>query len=96
MSLQARTRLSVQTELDLNATSDRWQEREREKRNVVFVLLKVSLIRDVLQWFSLLALPKECECVCVLYYCLPHYFHAGYITECVCFTHYLHHYTHTD
>jgi hypothetical protein len=24
--------------------------------------------------------------VCVLYYCLPHSIHAGYITRCVCFT----------
>lgn len=23
--------------------------------------------------------------MCVLYYCLPHSIHAGYITRCVCF-----------
>jgi hypothetical protein len=59
VSLQGHVRPSVQVELDLY-TSDRWEERDRKKENVIFVPLNDSLIRD------------SCECVCVLYYCLSH------------------------
>ena len=50
VSLQARVRSSVQAELDLH-TTDRLEERDRKKENVIFVPLNVSLIRDVLESF---------------------------------------------
>ena len=45
MSLEARTRVSVQVELDLHTTSDRWKERVF-KKNVVIVPLNAPLKRD--------------------------------------------------
>ena len=93
LSLQARTRPSVQAELDLHATADRSEEREK-KENVVFVPLNVSLRRDALQSFFFFGF-TEVVCVyihyrsvsgCVIYYCLQHYIHTGYITRCVCCT----------
>ncbi len=50
VSLQTHVSPSVQAELDL-CTSDRWEERDRKKENVIFVPLNVSLIRDTLQSF---------------------------------------------
>jgi hypothetical protein len=68
---------------------------EIKKRNVIFVPLNVSLIRDSLQSFFFFGFTEVvcvyihyrsvCVCVCVLYYCLSHSIHVGYITRCVCF-----------
>ncbi len=94
MSLQARVRPSVQTELDLHTTVDRCEERDRKKENFVFVPLNVFLIRDSLQSFFFSGF-TEVVCAyfhyrsvrgCVLYYCLSYSIHTGYITRCVCFT----------
>ena len=49
MSLQARTRPSFQSELDLRTAADELME--KEERNVVFVPLNVLLRRDALQSF---------------------------------------------
>ena len=49
VSLQARTRPSFQTELDLRTAADELME--KEERNVVFVPLNVLLRRDALQSF---------------------------------------------
>ncbi len=65
MSLQVRVRSSVQPELDLH-TADRLEERDRKKRNVIFVPLNVSLIEDALQSFFFSALPKWCVYIFII------------------------------
>ncbi len=91
VSLQARVRPSVQTELDLH-TTDRWEERDRKKRKCCICSLKLlPYKRRLAIVFFFLWLYRsgvsniQCEWVCVLYYCLSYSILPGCITRCVCF-----------
>ena len=61
VTLQSRTSPSVQTEVDLHTTKDRWRK-SYKKRNVVSVSFNSSLKRDVLQSFFV---PRLTEMLCI-------------------------------
>jgi hypothetical protein len=65
VSLQNRVKPSVQAELDLH-TTDRLEERDRKKENVIFVPLNDSLIRDTFPSFFFFGF-TEVVCVCIHY-----------------------------
>jgi hypothetical protein len=101
VSLQARCRPSVEAELDLH-TSDRWEERDIKKENVIFVPLNVCLIRDALQSFFFFRLDRSGKViigvwvgVCTLLLFVAFYSYRVHYSMCV-FYYYLHHYIHTD
>jgi hypothetical protein len=76
---QGRTRPSVQTELDLHDTTDRWEERDKRKENVVFVPLKSPLFKRLLAIFFFYLGFTEVVCVHIHYWSV-----SGCVYSIVC------------